>query len=1427
MSQSFKLGNVSHEDPYGIANYTIDSIDKGSQVIEASCYANSVIHLEFNEGEITVASLIDTGAACNCIRLDTLKKIKPDFKLDKNNGIVFSAANKQSITPLGSTYVEFTVNGHPSCAKVHVFENLNQRFILGRPWIISNQVQIDLAHETIRMKSVPLFAAADCTLKPFEVSLVQARFSLKDSYLFPDGLHGLVTPRHDSKFGPQVLDIAATCCDGNVPVLMRNNTGEPVLIRKARAISDYSPLSIEDLSEHAIREDQTFHNIQDIDTLQQLSLNEIKTNDHENISSNDIKTNGHKPLSSNDIKTDEHQTLSFDLSKSDCTSEQTSCLRNMLHKHEKAFSVDGKINCSKLEPLVIDIKPGSQPLCRQPYRLPPDVRESVNEQIKMLLAQDIIEPAKNLQFCSPLLAIKKNVKKSRKHLQQSSLTKPNIRVVADVRHLNSCIIFPHYEIMSLTTILDILGDAKPCYFSVLDLKNGYWQVKLSKLSRPLTGFLWQNGAYQWTRMIQGISSAPMAFTQRLSTVFRPYLGTFMVLYLDDLCIYSSNFEDHLKHLSLVLSKLEEYDLKLSPDKCTFATKSAKFLGHEISHLGVQPSNDHVSAIRSMPSPLNASSLKSCIGLFTFFHTFIPNRGKLMSPLLHLLRKGVSWNWTSECEHSFEKLKAIMSSKPLLRHADFSKHFHIMTDASVTAIAGVILQVCERTGKFVPIAFASRATTVAERKRPIMEIEALAVVFCITTFSHYVTGRQFTLYTDNVAVKDLLSNKRKLSPKLTRWALFLSEYSFNIEYVKTSDNKVSDCLSRCPYDYTRTEADDKMDDFPHIPGIDLLSTPYGIYLPPECDTLSESDSDEDELIDSSQQSLKSRMLKPKMWYEPGEIDTIDAITRAQAARTTALALEAEKEAEIIARELPYNNVSTHNALPDIEQAPSAWSRPVHWRNKQLRRAKRPKRLLLSRTELSEAIIDSSKSELLDLSPASMRKAQLQDTFCGDLIRYLEDDILPYTVRRQRKCILREMDYTMGNGCLWHIWSPHGVVKDIQIRLVMPKSLRNKVIQLVHTSNIGTHAGVSKTINLLRTRYVWKGLNMDVRHFIGNCDACYLAKHGQQLEQVERTLFDLTCRPFQRVAVDYCGPLDMSLNGNLHFGLCIDHYSGFIICWPSRNVTAKSFAKDFYEKVVCIHGCPAEVLSDRGSAFVSHLWTHLADLLDVRRTFTAGYHPATNGRAEKMNGHVVNLLRTLVSEKPREWDKYLPSVVFSINNTVCNSHGVTPFICLHGYAPTTILDHGKLAALENEPMTDILETVFEGQKVAQDMAIRLFEKRSKRLKEIHDSKVKKSHLTAGDVVFYYRPAVKDPSRPKKLQITKWGPALVTEVFSNGCASIRHLHKNEKIKHRVNISQLLRAPLYDKPSTQSDTMGENTPAPLFEAPKLPRKAKQADGN
>ena len=1331
-----------------------------NQVIETACYSNSVVQIEFENGH-KFGVLLDTGAVTSCISLPTLKRILPSFKLQRYKGPRLTNASDHDMTPLGWIELKFVIAGHLSCDRMLVFPSLNQHIILGRTWILKYKAEINLSQQRLKFEPIPLIATETHKLEPGEVCLIQATINNDCFPSLPHGLHGM-TVFHEQVNKICALESAVTIGDNCTPILLQNKGTRKVTVKKGDFLANFSPLSAEDMP--------------------------IDSPSHSQSSNINSTSNEHK----------QDQTyFPFDLSKCDCSESDKDDIKTILKDHINAFiGPDGKIGLSKLEPYEITLKPDFKPLCRQPYRIAHDLRDSVRQQIDLLLDQKIIEPGKNLMMCSPLIAVRKNVKKSRKHMNESHTPSPSsVRIVVDMRYVNSQCLYPKHEIVSLTSILDVLAEAKAQVYSILDMKHGYLQIGLSDESKPVTGFLYEGQAYQFTRLTQGLSGSPMAFMQRLTTLFRDYMNKFMTIYLDDILIFSDSMDSHKEHLAKVLSRIEQYNLKLSPSKCTFATHRAHYLGHIICSSGISPSDDHIRAIKAMPEPENVEELRSRLGLYNFFHSFIPNRAKLMAPLTHLCKKGIPWDWTKECSQNFQALKQALASQPLLRHADFNKPFYVMTDASKVAISGCLLQVCEKTKKFVPISFASRSTTACEKVRSVYENELLAVIFSITSFSYYLTGHHFVLYCDNAAVNHLLKNCVKLSPKLARWSLYLSNFSFSVKYIKSGDNKVADALSRTKYEFDRTKADDKFDEFPHIPGID------NVFCSQSCNAQSHSGDRKSLLHDNSFD------IENDSDFEDG---SISAVTRAQAAN------EREKQIEInrqlILDNLPYANatdsdIASHDGLDNDTE-----KEKQKLRNARLKCAKLPKRIALDNENLEKAVDKSDTIWLFNMSANDIRKAQLADHFTGDLIRFLENNILPPTARRLRKCIVREMDYMCGNdGCLYQIWSPRYHQGDITLRLVIPKGMQKRVLSLTH-KNILMHAGVMKTIDYLRNRCTWAGLHMDVRRFIGNCDTCLLAKNNQKLEQAERTLFTSAQRPLDMVSVDFVGPIGVSERGYNHICTTVEYFSGFVLAWPVKDVSSKTFATTFYEKFICLFGTPKIILSDRGSAFIANVWRNLSEIMGIKLVYTAGFKSSTNGMCEKMNASLTNLVRCMASKNPKTWCKYVAPCCYALNSTVNSGHGQSAYSILFGRSAPSILDNTKCGNLDPARMTDVVEEILKGQEIAQEMAAKKFQANCEKMKHLHDKKIKQSKLCAGDVVFYKRPNLGEQTGHKKLKITMYGPCVVLRVYDNNTADIKHLHTGEIFRHRVSVTQLKRAMHYVKTDDQSEALFK----PLLQTPK-----------
>jgi hypothetical protein len=294
--------------------------------------------------------------------------------------------------------------------------------------------------------------------------------------------------------------------------------------------------------------------------------------------------------------------------------------------------------------------------------------------------------------------------------------------------------------------------------------------------------------FEFLVMPFGLTNAPATFCNLMNDVFHDYIDKFVVVYLDDIVVYSESFEDHLIHLRLVLSRLRENSLYVKKEKCEFARQEILFLGHKISLGRILMDEAKVKAIHDWPAPKSVSELRSFLGLANYYRKFIAAYSKKAAPLTDLLKKNGKWHWTDQCQAAFDKLKAAVASEPVLHLPNFELPFEVHTDASEKAIGGVLVQ------EGHPVAFESRKLKEAEQRYSAHEREMLAVIHCLLVWRVYLLGTRFTVRTDNAA-NTYFQSQKKLSPKQARWQEFLQEYDFVWEHKPGRHNQVADALSR--------------------------------------------------------------------------------------------------------------------------------------------------------------------------------------------------------------------------------------------------------------------------------------------------------------------------------------------------------------------------------------------------------------------------------------------------------------------------------------------------------------------------------------------------------------------------------------------------------------------------------------------------------
>ena len=341
--------------------------------------------------------------------------------------------------------------------------------------------------------------------------------------------------------------------------------------------------------------------------------------------------------------------------------------------------------------------------------------------------------------------------------------------------------------------LDLLSQTQ--YFSTLDLAAGYWQVRMDRDSQEKTAFSTCSGHYEFRVMPFGLCNGPSTFQRLMESVLMGLSQSRCMVYLDDVMVIGRNFTEHLENLWEVFGRFRWANLKLKPEKCFLASSKVLYLGYVVSREGISADVQKVEAVRSFPRPTNLTSLRSFLGLASYYRRFILNFSTVASPLYALTQKDAEFFLGQSEQVAFDHLKQILIDSPVLAFPNFDQEFILETDASGVGL-GPILAQNQPDGTVQPIAYGSRTSQQHEKKYGAAELEALGVVWAVKHFRHYLYGHHCHVFTDHEPLKSLLNTPHP-SGKLARWGLALQEVDIVIYYRPGKSNVSADSLSRYP------------------------------------------------------------------------------------------------------------------------------------------------------------------------------------------------------------------------------------------------------------------------------------------------------------------------------------------------------------------------------------------------------------------------------------------------------------------------------------------------------------------------------------------------------------------------------------------------------------------------------------------------------
>jgi hypothetical protein len=420
----------------------------------------------------------------------------------------------------------------------------------------------------------------------------------------------------------------------------------------------------------------------------------------------------------------------------------------------------------------IDLIPGASFPNKAAYRLTLQEHEEVKKQVQELLDKGLVR--ESLSPCVVPMVL--NPKKDGRW-----------RMCIDSRVINKITIRYRFPFPRMDDLMDCLSREK--YFSKIDLKSGYHQIHVREGDEWKTAFKTNKGLYEWLVMPFVLTNVSSTFMRLMNEVLREFIGKFVIVYLDDIIIFSKTTAEHLKHLATVMQKLHQEKLLINMRKYSFMKKELIYLGFIISANELKMDPDKVEVIKNWPSPRNIFEVRSFHGLASFYQNFIRNFSGINAAMMDTVKKEHKYfHWTNEAEKSFKLLKRKITEQPVLVLPYFRKTFEVKCDASGFSIGAVLSQ------EDISIAYFSEKLNEAKEKYSAYDKEFYAIIQALKKWRHYLIPKEFVLYSDNHALQ-FVTQQEKLNQRHVKWVEYMQNFTFVIKHISGTANKVANALSR--------------------------------------------------------------------------------------------------------------------------------------------------------------------------------------------------------------------------------------------------------------------------------------------------------------------------------------------------------------------------------------------------------------------------------------------------------------------------------------------------------------------------------------------------------------------------------------------------------------------------------------------------------
>jgi exodeoxyribonuclease III len=828
------------------------------------------------------------------------------------------------------------------------------------------------------------------------------------------------------------------------------------------------------------------------------------------------------------------------------------------------------------------------------------MREVIRKEVTLQRKAGIIEPSASPFASSILLVPKKD---------------GTTRFCIDYRALNACTRKDGYVMPRVDDSLSALLGSQ--YFTSLDLTAAFNQIPIPPEHRDMTLFSTPDGTWRYTRMPFGLINGPAIFTRFIDTVLAGLKWSVCMVYMDDILVYFPTFEKHIMGLEQVFSRMNDFGLTFKAKKCFIGNEEVKYLGHIVSTCGVKPDPDKIKAIKDMKIPENKDQMRSALGLFGYYRRFCKNFSQVANPLTKSLRKGVRLkyktneegkkvvDWNAEQLGAFEKLQTMLIEGAVLAHPDWTSPFTIHTDACDHGIGAALIQTIDGVERV--ISFVSRTLTVGEMNYNTYEKECLAIIWsCELWYTLYLYGRKFTVITDNQALTWLFgkTHKSPISSRLSKWIIRMQDLDFTTLHRKGSQHCNADGLSRNPLKSTAPYGEKSTEPL------------YGMPPPIMCTAQCENVTHEESMDRRGWKQINKEAFDANKQYHASCLDFRIHGQNASCTYFGTQDKEAENSEEWI--ELQREDETCKNLIKALEKP----SDPPTERETKLQTLYTMKDRLLYK--LPGANVTKSKK-------AKHKEKSVEED---------EDKSCKLCSRPQRQ--LRFFDHT-------------------KPRMVVPTSLKAFILYKHHGLPIAGHDGRKRVYASLRERFYWDGMYKDTKRWIHACTTCARRKTPRPMKAGEPQA--LLPRAPGDWSVDVQGPLPITKDGNRYLLTMLDCFLHWGIAVPIPDTKASTVSKAIFKHILCNHGRPRVILTDRGNELIGKAVAHLCKRWGIKKIATTGEQPQSNP-VERFHRYLNSSMTALHGSFGLDWDHYVDAAVFTYRVSYCEASGHSPFYMLYG-------------------------------------------------------------------------------------------------------------------------------------------------------------------